>query len=198
MQVDDAAYVSLTGQKPGTGANVSAKTDSMDELSLLAKSTSWMAQLRGAYNKIAKFAEANREFMLFDWVKATQSDVDFVLSYFLVWLTPTEDDRALGTRFTPDSLKQLKTGIKNVLTMFLKRCESFDQDHSDVDAVIEAISDDGIITVKFPDGKLGMNATVVALTPESMKKQLETGKFKKGAHSREAFLTDVSLMGFNQ
>ena len=24
MQVDDAAYVSLTGQKPGTGANVSA------------------------------------------------------------------------------------------------------------------------------------------------------------------------------
>ena len=65
-------------------------------------------------------------------------------------------------------------------------------------AVIEAISDDGIITVKFPDGKLGMNATVVALTPESMKKQLETGKFKKGAHSREAFLTDVSLMGFNQ
>ena len=65
-------------------------------------------------------------------------------------------------------------------------------------AVIEAISDDGIITVKFPDGKLGMNATVVALTPESMKKQLETGKFKKGAHLREAFLTDVSLMGFNQ
>ena len=47
-------------------------------------------------------------------------------------------------------------------------------------AVIEAISDDGIITVKFPDGKLGMNATVVALTPESMKKQLETGKFKIG------------------
>ena len=65
-------------------------------------------------------------------------------------------------------------------------------------AVIEAISSDGLITVKFPDGKLGMNATVIVLTPESMKKQLETGKFKKGAHSREAFLRDVSLMGFNQ
>ena len=43
-----------------------------------------------------------------------------------------------------------------------------------------------------------MTATVVALTPESIRKQLETGKFKKGAHSREAFLKDVSLMGFNQ
>jgi len=42
-----------------------------------------------------------------------------------------------------------------------------------------------------------MKVTVVALTPESMKKQLETGKFKKGAYSREAFLKDVSLMGFN-
>ena len=57
MQVDDAAYVSLTGQKPGTGPNVSAKTDSMDELFLLAKSTSWMSQLCGAYNKIARFAK---------------------------------------------------------------------------------------------------------------------------------------------
>jgi len=129
MQVDDAAYVSLTGQKPGIGANVSAKTDSMDELSLLAKSTSWMSQLRGAYNKIARFAETNREYLLFDRVKAKQSDVDFVLSYFLVWLTSIENGRALGTRFTPDSLKQLKTGIKNVLTSFLKRGESFDQDH---------------------------------------------------------------------
>ena len=41
--------------------------------------------------------------------------------------------------------------------------------------------------VTFPDGKLGMKAAVLALTPESMKKQLETGKFKKGAYSREAF-----------
>ena len=49
--------------------------------------------------------------MLFDWVKAKQSNVDFVLSYFLVWLTPTEEGRALGTRFMPDSLKQLETGI---------------------------------------------------------------------------------------
>ena len=52
-------------------------------------------------------------------------------------------------------------------------------------ALIEAISVDGIVTVKFPDGKLGMNATVVALTPESMKKQLE------------AFLKYVSLLAFN-
>ena len=65
-------------------------------------------------------------------------------------------------------------------------------------ALIEAISGEGVVTVKFPDGKLGLNATVVPLTPESMKKQLEAGKFKKGAHSREAFLKEVSLMGFNQ
>ena len=65
-------------------------------------------------------------------------------------------------------------------------------------ALIEAISGDGIVTVKFPDGKFFLlNATVVPLTPETMKKQLEAGKFKKGAHSREAFLKEVSLMGFN-
>ena len=43
-----------------------------------------------------------------------------------------------------------------------------------------------------------MTATVAALTPESIRKQMEAGKFKKAAHSREAFLKDVRLMGFNQ
>ena len=30
-----------------------------------------------------------------------------------------------------------------------------------------------------------------------MREKGKTGKFKKGAHLREAFLTDVSLMSFN-
>ena len=31
--------------------------------------------------------------------------------------------RALGTRYTPDSLKQLKTGLQNMMTFFMKRKE---------------------------------------------------------------------------
>ena len=65
-------------------------------------------------------------------------------------------------------------------------------------AIIEDNRDDGKVTVKYPCGKLGMNVTVIALTPDIVKQQLETGVFKKGAHSREAFLKDVSLMGSNQ
>ena len=49
--------------------------------------------------------------------------MDFVLGYFIITLAPSADKRALGTRFTPDSLKQLKTGIQNLLKFFLKRKE---------------------------------------------------------------------------
>ena len=62
-------------------------------------------------------------------------------------------------------------------------------------AVIEAISDDGIITVKFPDGKLGMNATVVALTPESMKKQLENWKVQERCTFAGGFLNGCQSYG---
>ena len=49
--------------------------------------------------------------------------MDFVLGFFIISLVPAADQRALGTRYTPDSLKQLKTGLQNTLKFFLKRKE---------------------------------------------------------------------------
>ena len=51
-------------------------------------------------------------FRLFDWVNASSSDVDFVLGYFILNIEPAADNRSLGTRFTPGSLKQIKTGLQ--------------------------------------------------------------------------------------
>ena len=59
----------------------------------------------------------------FDWINAPPSDLDFVLGFFIISLVPAADKRALGTRYTPDSLKQLKTGLQNILKFFLKRKE---------------------------------------------------------------------------
>ena len=38
-------------------------------------------------------------------------------------IVPTTDKRSLGTRFMPESLKQMKTAIQNVLTHMLKKKE---------------------------------------------------------------------------
>ena len=65
-------------------------------------------------------------FRLFDWLNASSSDLDFVLGFFITSLVPTADKRALGTRYTPDSLKQLKTGLQNLMKHFLKRSEKLD------------------------------------------------------------------------
>ena len=59
----------------------------------------------------------------FDWINAPPSDLDFVLGFFIISLVPAADKRVLGTRYTPDSLKQLKTGLQNILKFFLKRKE---------------------------------------------------------------------------
>ena len=63
---------------------------------------------------------------MFDWTNAPSSDVDLVLGFFIMSLVPTEDGRAMGTRYTPDTLKQLKTGLKNMMTFFLKRTDNID------------------------------------------------------------------------
>ena len=59
----------------------------------------------------------------FDWINAPPSDLDFFLGFFIISLVPAADKRALGTRYTPDSLKQLKTGLQNILKFVLKRKE---------------------------------------------------------------------------
>ena len=52
--------------------------------------------------------------------------MDLVLGYFILSIVPCNDGRSLGSRFTPDSLKQLKTGLKNLLSFLLKRPDSID------------------------------------------------------------------------
>ena len=41
-------------------------------------------------------------------------------------IVPTTDNRSLGTRFTPESLKQMKKAIQNVLTYMLKKKEKLE------------------------------------------------------------------------
>ena len=52
--------------------------------------------------------------------------MDFVLGFFILSVVPCDDGRTLGSRLTPDSLKQLKTGLKNILTFLLKRSDSIE------------------------------------------------------------------------
>ena len=42
-------------------------------------------------------------------------------------MVPTEDGRALGIRFNPDTLKQLKIGLKNMMSFLLYRTDNIDQ-----------------------------------------------------------------------
>ena len=59
-------------------------------------------------------------------MNASSSDVDFVLGYFILNIEPAADNRSLGTRFTPGSLKQIKTGLQNLLSFLLKRSDKID------------------------------------------------------------------------
>ena len=58
-------------------------------------------------------------FRVFDWINAPSPDVDLVLGFFIMSMVPTEDGRALGIRFNPGTLKQLKIGLKNMMTFLL-------------------------------------------------------------------------------
>ena len=57
-----ADYENLTGKKFDVNPNIDDRRDTLDDLGTLVKSTSWMNQLTGAYNKLAAFAEEYPEF----------------------------------------------------------------------------------------------------------------------------------------
>ena len=86
------------------------------------KSTSWLNGLLWAYNMIADFVAANKEFGCFDWESANLEDIDVFVGHLWVWMGPKEESGSLGgTRFTTDTLKQIKTKIQNVIIIILKR-----------------------------------------------------------------------------
>ena len=126
MKVNDEEYEQLTGKKPGDLPPIDGRKDTLEDLSTFVKSNSWMSQLRGTYNKISSFVEEHAEFKHFDWITATSKQVDLVLGFFIISLVPASDGKAMGTRYTPDTLKQLKTGLKNVLNFFLKRSDTLE------------------------------------------------------------------------
>ena len=62
MKATPAEYERLTGKKVGEKLVVDGRKDSLEDLGTHVKSRAWMNQLNGVYNKIAKFAEENKEF----------------------------------------------------------------------------------------------------------------------------------------
>ena len=62
MKATPAEYERLTGKKVGEKVVVDGRKDSLEDLGTHVKSRAWMNQLNGVYNKIAKFAEENKEF----------------------------------------------------------------------------------------------------------------------------------------
>jgi hypothetical protein len=105
MKVNDEEYEQLTGKKPGDLPPIDGRKDTLEDLSTFVKSNSWMSQLRGTYNKISSFVEEHAEFKHFDWITATSKQVDLVLGFFIISLVPASDGKAMGTRYTPDTLK---------------------------------------------------------------------------------------------
>ena len=61
-------------------------------------------------------------------MNAPNCQVDFVLGHFIMDLKPGLDGKSLGTRYVPDTLKQFKTGLSNVLTYYLKRQDRLDKE----------------------------------------------------------------------
>lgn len=108
--------------RPTMGATGGRGKDTQAGSNARIKSTTWLNGLLWAYNMIADFVAANKEFGCFDWESANLEDIDVFVGYLWVWMGPKEGGGSLGgTRFTTDSLKQFKTKIQNLIIHILKR-----------------------------------------------------------------------------
>lgn len=86
------------------------------------KSEAWLNGMIWAFNMITDFVISNPEFGCFDWESATLEEIDVFVGYLWVWMGPKEGGGSLGgTRYTTDTLKQIKTKIQNVITHMMKR-----------------------------------------------------------------------------
>ena len=115
-QLEDIEVRPTMGATGGRGMDTAAKGSKM------AKSAAWLSGLTWAYNMFSDFIKANPEFRCFDWTSATFEEVDVYLGYLWLWMGPQEGGGSLGvTRYTSDSLKQIKTKFQNLLVHMLKR-----------------------------------------------------------------------------
>ena len=96
--------------------------DTLTSQNTLIRSTSWLNSVVWAYNQLSDFTSDNPEFGNFDWSVATLDDIDVFMGYFWLWHAPQEGGSSLGkTRFTVETLKQIRTKIQNVINHMLKR-----------------------------------------------------------------------------
>ena len=108
--------------RPTMGATGGRGMDTAAKGSKMARSGAWLSSLTWAYNMMSDFVKENREFRCFDWTSATFEEIDIYLGYLWLWMGPQEGGGSLGgTRYTSDSLKQVKTKFQNLLVHMLKR-----------------------------------------------------------------------------
>ena len=108
--------------KPTVGATGGRGKDTVAGGNEFRRSESWLNGITWVFNSVTDFIKANEEFGLFDWSAATFEEVDVFLGYYWVWLGPQEGGSSLGgTRFTSESLKQLRTKLHNLISEVLKR-----------------------------------------------------------------------------
>ena len=108
--------------RPTMGATGGRGKDTQAASNARIKSESWLNGMLWAYNMITDFVAENKEFGCFDWESANLEDIDIFVGYLWVWMGPKEGGGSLGgTRYTTDSLKQIKTKIQNVVINMMKR-----------------------------------------------------------------------------
>lgn len=108
--------------KPTAGATGGRGKDTVAGGNAFRRSEAWLKGVNWAFNVVTDFVEANEEFGLFNFEVATFEEIDLFLGYLWVWLGPQEGGSSLGgTRYTSDTLKQMKTKFHNLICDVLKR-----------------------------------------------------------------------------
>ena len=108
--------------RPTMGATGGRGKDTQAGSNARIKSEAWLNGMIWAFNMITDFVISNPEFGCFDWESATLEEIDVFVGYLWVWMGPKEGGGSLGgTRYTTDTLKQIKTKIQNVITHMMKR-----------------------------------------------------------------------------
>ena len=128
FQLTPETYEEVVGEKfePVRGvatavAQSGRGTDTIDEAVSNAKSDSWVEGITYVFNQLQDFVYTTPEFRNIDWLRLEVADLDLVLGYFFLWLAPQPGSSALGKRYVPRTLKNIKSKIQKLLEHFLKR-----------------------------------------------------------------------------
>ena len=128
FQLTPETYEEVVGEKfePVRGvatavARSGRGTDTIEEAVSNAKSDSWVEGITYVFNQLQDFVYTTPEFRNIDWLSLEVADLDLVVGYFFLWLAPQPGSSALGKRYVPRTLKNIKSKIQKLLEHFLKR-----------------------------------------------------------------------------